>query len=140
MILLTENKPNKRNKGRPSKAQRLQEFSILNWRAELFLMISDELADIKKRELSIMKDDDDGYAKEGGSGGQSEKAGKISMALEHSKSLIEGAIKAIDKTKKEADLEQKLKEAERDKRKLELALKRIEKEETKKGVKGNGDN
>ncbi|EKQ52922.1 MAG: hypothetical protein B655_1593 [Methanobacterium sp. Maddingley MBC34] len=137
---MTENKVKKRKRGRPSKAQRLEDFSILNWRAELFLMISDELADIKKRELSIMKDDDDGYAKQGGSGGQSEKAGKISMALEHSKSLIEGAIRAIDKTKKEADLEEKLKEAERDKKKLESALKRIEKEETKKEDEDNGDN
>jgi len=128
VILLIENKVKKRKRGRPSKAQRLEDFSILKWRAELFLMIRDELADIKKREVSIMKDSESGYGKFGGAGGQPEKSGRLTLALDHSNRLIEGAIKAIDKTKKEAELEEKLIEAERGRKKLEAALKRLEKE------------
>lgn len=123
---MIENKPKKRKRGRPSKAQRLEEFSILNWRAELFLMISDELTEIKKTQNEIKKDKDYGYDSRGGAGGKSEKVGKYLILLDHSKALIDAAIQAIDKTKKEADLEEKLKEAEAERKRLESALKRME--------------
>jgi len=138
VILMTENKVKKRKRGRPSKRQRLEEFSILNWRAELFLMVSDELGDIKKRQNQILKDTDDNYTKSGGGGGTPGKAAKLSIVLDHSNSIIEGAIKALDKTKKEADLEEKLKEAEADKKKLKAALKQLENKE--KGGNKDGNN
>lgn len=130
---MIENEPKKRKRGRPSKRQRLEEFSILNWRAELFLMVSDELGDIKKRQNQIMKDNESEYAREGGMKGTSGRAAKMSTALDYSNSIIEGAINAIKSTKKEAELEDKLKEAERDKKKLQAALKRVEKKEQSKG-------
>jgi len=122
------NTKKKRKRGRPSKAQRLEDFSILSWRSQLFLMISDELESIKKRELNILKDGEEGYERIGGAGGSSDKVGRLKLSLEYSNSLIDGAIKAISSTKQEADLEEKLKDAEADKKKLQAALKRLEEE------------
>jgi len=129
---MIETNVKKRRRGRPSKAQRLADFSILTWRSELFLMISDELTEIKKTQNEIKKDDTGGYECRGGAGGKSEKTAKYIMVLDHSNSIIDGAIKAIDKTKKEADLEERLRDAERDKKKLQDALKRLEDEEKEK--------
>lgn len=99
---------------------------ILEFRRDLFRKARDRLEKMDERNAALEVMGAKSFYKQGGAGGTGGKAIQIEIILNQDKAFIESIDKLIKSTKAEADLQEKLKEAEQKNKQLEQILKDLE--------------